>query len=188
MARDFQINGPCLVQVKGSSSSAIGTLQQLGLSDQPIVVSIIDRRLDIQVDAWGQVPPEVQFMNAEALVQMTLVHYDRTILNACVAESMAGANAGAVGTLPVTGARMGNNAARFAATNHYIGLNLTSPVGGLPYRFFYSFLTGPMAEVPVGAERSIVRLNWRVIPYTTDPYGNGAGAGGQALWDNTLDT
>lgn len=188
MSRDFQINGPCLVLVKGASSSTIGTLQQLGLSDGPIRVVFDSRVLDIKVDAWGEVPPEVQFMNAQAMVQMTLVHFDQSVLNTCVRESMAGAAGGATGVLPITGARMGNNAARFAATNHWIGLNLSSPVGGLPYRFFYSMLSGPIAEIPLGAERSVVNLNWRVIPYTTDPYGNGAGAGGQALWDNTLDT
>ena len=189
MARDFQINGPCLALVKGRSDSGIGTLSQLGLSDGPIRVSFNDKKLDIKVDAWGDVPPEIQSMGVEASIQMTLVHFDQTVLNVCIRESMAAfPGGGAFGTLPITGARMGNNSALFSTTNRFISLNLTSPVGLLPYRFFYSMLTGPLAEIPLGAERSVVSLNWRAIPFTTDPYGGGNGMGGQALFDNTLDT
>jgi hypothetical protein len=94
-------------------------------------------------------------------------------------------------------ARMGNNAARFAAGNNYIGLNISNPVGGIPYRFFYTYLAEPPFEHPMGTEKSIFSLNWRAIPYTQDPYGGGAaqpntvpgfGALGALLYDHNLDT
>lgn len=191
MARDFYINGETMVYVKGRSDSGIGTLQELGLSTGPVTVSFDFRHRDINVNAWGdEIPPEVQWMLAGANVSMNLVHYDPSILDICVMESMAGAPA--IGQMRRAGARMGNNGVRFAAGgllgNHFIGLNLASPVAGKPWRFYFSYLTQSPIQYPLGTEKSVVTLNWRAIPYTTDPWGGGTGAQGTPLWDHTLDS
>ncbi len=197
MPRDFRINGPTLVLVKGSSSDQIlGDIKELGLSDQSIRVQLDIRHRDINVDAWGgEIPADVQCMLAGCNVIMSLIHLDLDVLDACIRASMGGTNA--IGFLPRTGARLGNDAARFAggglnARNHYIGLNLTSPVLSKPWRFYTTYLQG-IQEIPLGAEKSIYQLNWRVIPYTQDPYSMlvanyGQGGLDHPLWDHTLDT
>lgn len=191
MARDFFINGETLVLVKGRADSGIGSLSQLGLATDAIRVRIEFRHEDIMVDAWGKVPPEIQCMGGWATISMNLIHFDRQVMATCVAESYGGGTA--EGVLVRAGARMGNNGARFAAgLNHYISLNLTSPVGGggvgvVPWRFYSTYLASPMMEFPLGTEKSIVSLQWRAIPYTTDPYGGGTGALGTVLFDHILD-
>lgn len=190
MARDYFINGEHMVFVKGRADSAvIGTIQQLGLADSPIVVTPNFRHLDIAVDAWGGdqgPPPEIQCLLADVNVRMTLVHFDRAVIDECLRLSMGGPTA--IGVLPRAGARMGNNTARFAAGNNFMGLNIASPVGGKPWRFYFSYLTGPPMEFPLGNRRSVVTMNWRVVPYTIDPWNNSLGAQGVVLWDHTLDT
>lgn len=186
MARDFFINGESMVSVKGNVNTAFPALTQLGLSDGPIRVSLEMAHEDIKVDAWGQMPPEIQYFLSAANVSMTLVHFDRTLLDNVFLESMAGAPA--IGQLPRAGSRMGNNVPRFAANNHFIGLNILSPVAAKPWRFWFSYLAGNPFETPLGTERSVISLNFRVVPYTQDPWGNGTGAQGTQLWDYNLDT
>ncbi len=185
MSRDYFINGESLVLVKGNVNSAIAALTQFGLSDGQIQISLNFNHNPIVVNAWGASVPEEQFMGGSARINMTLVHFDRTVLNTVITESMAGAPA--IGQFPRAGARMGNNAARFAAGNHYIGLNIVSPVAGVPWRFLYTHLANPPMIFPLGNERSLVTLNWDAVLYTQDPYGNGTGSNGYPLWDYTLD-
>lgn len=190
MARDFDIPGPALVLVKGRSDSVIGALSELGLSDQVINVQLNFRHKDITVECWGELPPEVQFKLADIRISFNLVHFDRTVLEACLNESMGGAPA--FGQLAGAGYRLGNNKPRFGAGgvngNHYIGLNITSTYNGVPWRFLHCYMEGTPAEFPLGVEKSIVRTNWRCIPYTQDPYNGGAGAYGVTLCDHVLDT
>jgi len=191
MSRDLFVNGETMVYVKGRADSGIGAIQQLGLAEGPIKVSLDFKHKDVNLDAWGgEVPAEVQFMLASASVSMSLIHFDRSILDVCLMESMAGAPA--IGQLRRAGSRMGNNLPRFAGGgelgNHYIGLNLSSPIGNKPWRFFYSYMTGPPIDFPLGTEKSVVGVNWRVIPYIQDPWNGGLGADGAILWDHILDS
>ena len=193
MARDFFINGETLVSVKGRADSAIGTLQELGLSDTHIRVTPDFRHHELFVDSWGEVPVDVQFMGATVTIAMTLIHLDRDVLDACLIESMAGAGAGGVGALPRAGQRLGNNKDLLAAGglgdgNNFISLNLSSPVAGKPWRFQSSFLASPPMDMPLGTHKSIVHLTWKAIPYVKDPYGNSTGSEGHVLWDHVLDT
>lgn len=186
MARDFYINGESMVTVKGRSDSAIGSLSQLGLSADPIVVTCNFQHQDINVDAWGKAPADVQWMLADAMISMTLVHFDMTVLRTCVLLSMGGAsNEGQVGR---AGTRMGGNYARFAAGNNYIGLNIASPVVALPWRFYFAYLANNPITFPLGTERSLVRLTWRAVPYVTDPWNGGLGATNAYIWDRTADS
>ena len=183
------INGESMVSVKGNVNTTIASISQLGLSDGSIRVSPEFRHKDLMVDAWGaEMPADVQFKLAAVRITMTLIHFDRTVMDQCIIEGMAGAGGGAVGALARAGLRMGGGNARFAANNHYIGLNIASPISSKPWRFYYAYLAGTPMEFPLGVESSIVTLNWRAVPYTTDPWGGGTGSAGVVLWDHTLDT
>lgn len=185
MARDFYINGESMVYVKGRSSGPLATLQELGLSVGPIRVVENIYHEPLNVDAWGRGTADVQTMLADATISMTLVHFDPTILRACIAESKAGAFTGSPGR---AGIRLGGGGARFGATNFLIGLNIASPQAGLPWRFYFCYLSGPPYEWPLATQRSQVSVNWRAIPYTQDPWGAGTGAASSLIYDNTLDT
>lgn len=196
MSRDFFINGESLVRVRGRADTGIASIQQLGLCEGPIVCSPSFIHDDMMVDAWGEMPADVQFMGATMDIRMTLIQFDKTILNICVALSAGGVPA--EGQVARAGQRMGNNMARFAAPqvnpatgynagNNYIGLNINSPVYGLPWRFIYTYLTQKPFEFPLGAKRSGVILNWRAICYVQDPYQGGLGSYGQTLYDHLTD-
>jgi len=177
-----------MVGVKSRSDSGIASLTNLGLADTGIRISINTRFDDIMVDAWGQeIPIDVQWMLADANISMTLVHFDRAVLDVCMALSMGGGSI-AIGQVARAGQRLGQGLSRFTIGNNLIGLNLSSPVGNKPWRFWYTYLTGPAVEFPLGTKRSIVTLNWRAIPYTTDPFNGGTGAQGSQLWDYSQDT
>ncbi len=190
MARQFYINGETMVLVKGRANSAIGTLSQLGLTQDPIQVMVEYRNLQIDVNAYGQVAPEMQAMGMMARVTMNLVHFDPDVLEACVQEAVGGAPSW--GTLAHAGQLYGNGLARFAAGdngggNHYIGLNIQSAIGALPWRFYYAYLANNPLQWPLGAERSVVPLTWLAVPYSVDPWNNGNGSYNVSVFDNTLD-
>lgn len=189
MARDYQINGEAMVLVKSNPLSTIATLTQLGLSDNSISWAPVFKHMDIAVDTHGGdngPPPEVQCFLQEINIRMTLVHYDRAVLEECMRLSNGGGTA--EGTMPRAGTRMGGGAARFAAGNNFIGLNITGPVSNRPMRFYFAYLTGQPVEYPIGTRRTVASMMWRCIPYTIDPWNGGNGALGQVLYDHVLDT
>ena len=95
MPRDFYINGETMVYVKGRADSLLlGTRQELGLSDGMIRVIPDFRHHELNVDAWGEAPVDVQFMLATVTISMTLIHFDEAVLDDCVQESMGGAGEG----------------------------------------------------------------------------------------------
>lgn len=179
-----------MVAVKGNVNSAIAGISLFGLTDKAGIIKITPgiRHSEIAVDAWGggEIPAEIQCMLSDVMISMTLVHFDRSVLDAVVLAAMA--SPGAIGTMPRTGARLGNNAARFAAGWNYVELDIFSPVGQIPWRFYNTFLHGTPMVMPLGTEKSLVDLNFRAIPYTTDPWGNGLGSLGAVLWDHVLST
>src|SRR5438094_866491 len=145
--RDLYVNGETLALVKGRSDSAIANLSELGLPADPIRITPIFNHMDVNADAFGRAPFECQWMLAELQVSMTLVHFDRGVLNACIALSMGG-DVGTVGAMARAGKRMGNNLPRFGVGtgpgnlgtvgNSFIGLQLTAPQGGIPWQFFFA--------------------------------------------------
>jgi hypothetical protein len=176
-----------MVTVKGRSDSAIAAVSQLGLADSPITITPTFKFKDVNVDAWGMAPAEVQWMLAEAAISMRLINFDRAVLDACVALSMGGGQP-SVGQMARAGTLMGGNVPLFSPGNNYITLNILSPVDGKPWRFFTSYLAERPMEYPLGTEKSIVQLTWRAIPWTLDPWNGGLGATNVALWDNTVQT
>lgn len=189
MSRNYYLNGETMVYVKGRSDSIIANLTELGLTSESITISVNSYRKNIRVDAYGDGPPESQFFGAGATVQMTLVHFDKDVLNFCLNESWG--STPAFGTMGHAGSLMGNNRARFAPGgvngNHFIGLNLISAAGALPWRFLNSALADNPMIFPIGTEKSLVRLTWQAFPYATDPWNNGNGSFGTAIWDHVSD-
>lgn len=197
MSRDFFINGESMILVKGRSDSAISVATQLGLADSPIRLTPELRRKDLHVDAWGsELPADVQIFLAAVTVRINFIHFDRSILDTCIGLSMGGVTTGSVGQLTRAGTRMGGGLPRFAVGNNYIGLNITSPVGNKPWRFYYAYLADTPFEFPLGTDASVVSTTWRVVPYTQDPWGGGSGentvagtgAAGYILWDYLQDS
>ncbi len=170
MSRDIQIYGECLVYVK--TITATGTdfkgVFELGLSVDPIIISFKLNHLDVSVDDYAnKVPAETLWMLGEASIRMTLVHWDDVVLKRCVRESMGGATS--FGNMKGAGTPMGGSKPQSNVLNHYISLNLNSPNAGtdIPatYRFPSSYLADMPYELPIGTERSLVKLHWRAIPY-----------------------
>lgn len=187
MARDLFINGEVLVAVKGPQGSLISSLSELGLSaDGDITITPQIFQDEVTADAWGDAPFEVQLRLSTVTIDMTLVHFDQAVLQECWRLSLGGPQF--VGQVARAGARMGSNLARFAAGNNFMGLNLTSPIAGLPYRFYYTYLTQQPLVWPLGTKRSLAKLNWKAIPAVADPWQGGQGATNYTIWDRVLDS
>lgn len=190
MSRDYFINGECMVYVKGNSSSSISTLTELGLSMDQVQIKPNFRHKPIKVDNWWECEPEVQVQMQNVMISMTLVHFDPAVLDVVIQESMGGV--AAPGVMPRAGTRLGNGLARFAVgggkANHFIGLNLTSPVASKPWRFYHCYLADSPYNYPIGVERSPVTLNFKAIPYAPDPWNGGSGLAGVVIYDHTLDS
>lgn len=203
MAREFIFNGESLVRVKGGAhygSRPIAVLSELGLTSDQIKVTPKFSHIDIRCDDFGpEIPAEVMYHLADVRISMTLIHYDREVLNVCIAESMAGAPLSLgptivpfAGTLNPAGTMMGGNLPLFSSGNHYISLNIASPEIHKPWRFPTCYLAQSPVEIPLGTQASMVVLNWRAIPYThylsigdatEELYSSG-----RVLWDFQEDT
>lgn len=158
----------------------------MGLAVDRITIQPNFRHRDITLDAWGgEVPAEVQAMLFDVNISMALVYFDNTVKDVCLQLSIGGA--GAIGQTTRAGTLLGNGVGRFAVGNNYIGLNIASPIGQKPWRFYFTYLTGPPMEYPLGTEKTIMVLNWRAIPYVVDPWRGGLGATNYPIWDHSLD-
>ena len=187
MARDFFVNGPCMVYVKGRTDLSIAGFTELGLSDAPIRVRPQFNHSNMKVDAAGNESPDYQFMLAHVELVISLVHFDRAVLDVCLQEAMGGAPA--IGQQVTAGTRLGNNLPLYSPGNgvngnHYVTVGLSSPTGAKPWQFLASYMTGPPMDFPLGVERSVVMTNWKCVCYQADPYNNGLGAYGVPLWNH----
>lgn len=170
MARDFFINGPCMVEVKGGAhcSGTIAVRSELGLTSDPIRVTPAFHHKDLKADDFPNAPPEVLWNLADARIKMTLINCERSILDTCIQEGTGGgADAALAGTLSPAGMPMGGLKPLYASGNHYIGIILSSPIIGLPYLFPSCYLAEQPFEIPLGAGASLIQLNWRAIPYVS---------------------
>lgn len=211
MARDYYINGECLVKVLGGAhwSGRINPVTELGLSSDQITITPDFRHRDVMTDDFPEAPPECLWMLGTVDISMMLVHFDRDVLDLCVGEAMAGGGSPGVfltpaGTFAPAGMPMGGGLPLYASGNYFIGLNLTN-VGFLtsPWNFPACYLTGPPVVFPIGVKVSQVQLKWRSVPYASifnsgnqyvasgDPLRLADGYGelvssGQTLWNRTL--
>ncbi len=141
---------------------------ELGLSSEQIRISPVFYHYDLKADSFGpNVPPEVLWMNAECRIDMTLVHYDTDILDTVIAESMGGGvGTDTTGSISPPGRPMGGYRRLYTSGCHFMTMGITSN-GGLqaPYRFLACYLATPPVEIPMGTHHSLVKCNWRAIPY-----------------------
>lgn len=192
MARDFQINGESMISVRGSSSAElINEVQELGLTESPIRVSVEENYMDMIVDAWGnRVPADVQVMPGAATITMPLIHFDRQVLEDCMRESRGGATGTATagpGTAGRAGIRLGGGGLRFSAACHYFSVYISSPQSAIPWRFFFCYMPGTPYEYPLGTERTVALVTFRCIPYCgEDPYSGGLTYGGSTTADGSF--
>lgn len=197
MTRSYYINGAPMVYVKGNPDTFPPELAnnqngvfQLGLASESIKVTPRFSHFDVLADDYGpEVPAEILWNLAYCYIQMTLVHFDYQVLDACIAAAMGG------GTYPIlmgAGKPLGAGLPLYQSGNNYITLFLVSGIGARPWRFPACYLTGRPLEYPLGTEKSLVALQWRAIPYS--PLSEEPGTEGEALsngsilWDHTLDT
>ncbi len=183
MARRFEINGEVLVQAK----VAAGTLISIGLTSDSIIVTPNFYYSDVKLDAWGgtEGPPiDVQWMLADAQINMTLIHFDWDNLQLCLRASTG--NRAVAGTMARAGTLLGNQVAIGDANSRLTQLYLSSPIGGVGRTWYFpaTFLSGPPMRYPLGTHRSEVEVVWRAIPYAVDPYGAANGAQDVTLWNN----
>lgn len=202
MPRDFVFDGEVLVKVKGGQhtsillSGSIATATELGLASEPIKITPRFIHKDIHADDFGpEIPPELVQYLADATIRMSLIHYDRFVLDTCLAESIGG-GLNFAGVLQPGGSLIGNNRPLFASGCHYVSVNLLSPVLNLPYRFPSCVMTGPPVEIPMGTGANVVKCTFRAIPYTplVTTYQPGfvgvpgeASSSGAILWDHNTD-
>lgn len=173
MPRDIQIPGECIVEVKGNGALALsgvvatdGQLHELGLASDSIQVAPVFRHQGIRSDDFGETPPEVMVNAHEVKISMTLIHFDRDVLNACLMESMGGGvyDVDTFGRLAPGGRLLSNNLALMASGNHFISLGLRTSVGE-PWYFPSAYLAEQPALYPVGVQAQAVVLNWQAVPY-----------------------
>ncbi len=190
VGRSWFINGPAMMSVKaGVDAIGMAGLTEFALTRGPISVTPQFSHRDINLDAWGDAPAETQAMLGTLSVSADPINFDPDVLSILVA--LAAGRIGSVaneGTLPMAGQLMGGNAARFASGWKYVSLNIYAPISGRPFRFYNAYLTSPQFAMPLGTEKSVVPVTFRVIPYIVDPWQGGLASAGQILWDRTLDT
>jgi hypothetical protein len=166
-------------------------LSDLGLADKNTVkIRPLFYHKEIPVDDFGQhVPPEALAIAAAVDISMVLVHYDPDIVDICQAESLGGMSqllqpsvsghqsvagvgygansdiAGLAGTLAPAGTPLGGGVPLLASGNHYVSLNLFSPVLQFPLHIPSTYLTGQPVEIPMGVAYNPLVLRFRAIPY-----------------------
>ena len=173
MARDFIINGETMVHVKippGIGGYLPADVYELGLAAEE--VRIIPRFVyqDIKADDFGpEIPADVMWLLADVTIRMGLIHYNRDVLDTCLASSMAGTtniSSKWAGTLVGAGTLMGNGKDVGSAGNSFIGLSLLSPnLLNYGWRFPAAYLADRPLDLPLGTNRTIALCQWRAIPY-----------------------
>lgn len=179
MARDLFINGPATISIGGSPASLSGS-PSLGLTSDQVRISPKTYYKPIHVDDYGgEVPADLLFMLGTVDISFTLIHFDRTILDTCISESMAG---GTVGTMQAAGTPMAASFPAGAGSNHFLSLSIASSVGNKPWTFPTAYLSEQPIEFPLGNDRSLVACNFRAFPY--NPYDNNGEvfSSGAPLW------
>jgi hypothetical protein len=194
VSRSFRINGECLVKVKGHNALSVdgqSALHELGLSSEGVTVTPRLVHRDVNADDFGRdVPADVRWMMADAEIGMTLIHYDREVLEKCLRESMGGA--ALIGMCGAAGLTLGRGRALLTSGCRFVSLNLLSPVEEHPWRFPAAFLAGRPAQVRLGTKVTGAVLSFRAIPYR-DPntsvgtFNQNLHSSGAVLWDHTAD-
>jgi hypothetical protein len=191
MARGFTVYGEVMVYVTGAIFD--NTLVELGLCTDSIQIAPRIKNREIMTDDFGdEVPAEVMAKMTDALVTMTLIHYDEETLSDCVRQSMGGVQLGSNpdwqdGVCGPTGRTMGGGVPLGYFGNRYVTLYLMSAVDARPWRFPATYILDGY-DYPVGSKASEVQLTFRAIPYISpvDENGNVVEilSDGAIVWDH----
>lgn len=186
---EFTVVGPPLV-LNGAEDG----LLKLGLSLDQIIVEPRFIHRDMKTDDFGpDAPADVMWYMGTANITMSLIHYDMTVLDFCLAEAMAGNKkrtngvyAGGPDGLAPAGTPLGGGKALYTEGCHYVGLIIASPKANFPWNFPATYLMESL-EYPLGTERTAVKLRWRAIPYvdstgTQGPRGDWLKSENAVLW------
>jgi hypothetical protein len=196
MSREYVVFGEFIVKVSGG---LVGTVEELGLTSEQVRIHPRYNFRDIPTDDFGAAPVETRWDLADATVTMTLVHYDPDVLNKCMGSAMGG---GGFDTSSITdnidgfmagaGRLLGFNRGLGTAANMYVTVYLIpADDGGFePYRFYACYLDARPLVIPLGTERTLVQLSWRVIPYQEITTEGGvmvetSSQEGVTLWDHS---
>jgi hypothetical protein len=205
VGRDFVVPGEALVLVKGqgalncvssggpiSSGPNIGMapagLWQLGLAADSVTITPRFKHKDIKVASFGsEIPAEIQALLLDVGISMDLIHYDNTILDAVMCESLGGSVESPLnipgslellaltGTTVPAGTLLGNGIPVLSSGCHFFHLNILSPQQGYPWRFLATYMDGNPLTIPLGVKASIVKCNFRAIPYAIPASVSGEG-------------
>lgn len=169
--RSYFIYGEFIASVSGNWFSDI---TQLGLTAEPVRIVPVYSHRDIYTDGFGpNVPVDTLWNLGECLLYMTLVNFNVVTLGTCMRAAMGGGNldlnddTNLQGFMGPTGRPLGFGRPIGAANNNYTTIHLY-PTGDspyYPYRFLACYLNSQPLEIPLGTERSLVRVCFRVIPY-----------------------
>lgn len=196
MARGFQIFGEFIVEVSGN---LFLDKEQLGLTVEPARVVPRYNHREVVTDDFGpDVPVEILFNMADAIIYLSLVHYDSDVLDKCMRAAMGGGGAdsgnsdgdGAMdGFMGPAGRPLGFARALGTAANFFTTVYLTPADDATirPYRFKACYLNSHPFELPYGTARSIAKIAWKCIPYQQLTTSEIASTDGVALWDRTSD-
>lgn len=175
------------MRVKGAQGTALANLTDFALTESPMTMTFKFVHSDITMDAAGGViPVEIQANMTEVIISASLIHTDVAVLQELMRLTMGGGNA--FGQTGRAGTLMGGGVARFQPGYKFVGLNLTSPVLNLPWRFLHSYLMSPLGAWPLGTQKSVIPVTFRAIAYSPDPWNNGNGMLNYQIFDNTPDT
>lgn len=140
--RDFEVIGETLVKVRcgahlsgvwhsgqtigddlGGRGKTLHLVNELGLTDGPIKISLIGHHEDMRADSFGpKAAPDVMYNYGEAKIDMTLIHYNPSLLELCYNESMGGMQTNLGLTPP--GTPLGKGNLLYASGCNYLGLTL----------------------------------------------------------------
>jgi hypothetical protein len=223
VGRSFQVAGPALLRVKfgpqilngdgkivfgdgdqvnGAAGSVDddGLLYELGLTLEDIRITIRQYHLPVHIDSYGmEVPAELLTMGAEAYIHANLIHFDRQVLEICLAESQGGAIPGIAnaGTMPGAGILMGGGVMPGQSGNHYIELQVIPQLEGIgdtpgnrvsrPWRFPTALLMD-RTEMPIGATKISTLTTWvaRPFPVTSADINQELVSRNTILYDHTI--
>lgn len=190
--REYQVFGEFMVYVFGGGG-LYDDLTELGLTSESIVVRPRYFHQPVLASDFGRdTPADVLFMGGYVDLYMTLVHFDFEVLQECMGLAL-GNGGTADGTFGPMGQPLGGGGSPGSTVNNFVSVNLM-PLGGAgtiaqPWRFRQCYINGDPLEIPMGTEKSMVRINWRCIPLVV-PSSSGdwdVSSDGAVIFDHELD-
>lgn len=185
MTRSVNVHGEAMIYVKGPQGSLIQNLTEFGLAESETRITVTPLFKDVNLNAWGEAPLDVQRKLAFITCTATMLQYDVAVMAELVRLATGGTVEGRLGR---AGRLMGNGLGRFANGNNYVGFNLAAPQSGRPWRFLYAYLQSPIGDYQEGTNVETVAVTFRGVPYTADPWNGGSGASEYVLYDRSLDS